>query len=214
MKQNKIVKIGSLYLFFIVLLTNITFASPIITVSKPFVEIREYSSDVDSFTINITGFQSNENVTLKVEVDENMVVNESGDSQFTIQTDANGKGDIILKPKLDSYSGRAVITATSSTTSITLDTNKMVEENGLTIERLKRTQGTANGHSVYFKLYYTNQTINNVPSGDRIEIMDLLNAVKNSYETQAGTWGFNKHLGNEYDPNNTIKIYVNDIFVW
>ncbi len=216
--MSKLIKFRSVYLTLImfILLSCIALASPQITVNQSFVKLKEYSSESDSFIIYANNFNPNENITLKITIDGNDIVNDLGNIFFTIYTDANGSGQATFKPKLDSYAGRVNINITSPAeySKYSLRTKDTDESAGLTIERVKRQSRTVNGHAVNFDLYYTNQSIeyvnNTYGQGDLVDVNEILIAAADSYVQQAGTWGFNKHLGTDYDPDNTIQIYAND----
>jgi uncharacterized protein YegL len=174
--------------------------------------------NVNDTTITLENWEPNTQVTLTITVDGNRVQNRSG--QLTFQTDGNGDGSVRFVPAGTGdtvYTGQATIEAQSASRSDTWaitdpnptdDNNPDDDERGLlTIEEIERFDATAGGQTVTFRVHYTDQFAG--ANGEQVH--DAVgDAMVNAYETIVGTWGFDAHLGDEYDVDDTVPVYINN----
>ena len=188
-----------------------------IQVSDHWLEIRPNAGDSDSTTITVTGFGANEEVNIAITVDGNTIQDVSG-NPVRITTNTNGDGSVVFRPTQNSRAGRARIEARSPTDQAVLEITDRTsyphdsdpsddERGGLTIEKTIERSATAGGRSVTFRVHYTDQ---NLQGYSQAIPQEMLNAAVNAYQTQAGTWGFNRHLGGDYDADNIVHIYISD----
>lgn len=174
--------------------------------------------NVNDTTITLENWDPNTQVTLTITVDGNRVENRSG--QLTFRTDGNGDGSVRFVPAGTGdtvYTGQATIEAESASRSDvwaitdpnpTDDNNPDDDERGLlTIEEIETFEATAGGQTVTYRVHYTDQFAGQ--HGEQVH--DAVGtALRDAYETMVGNWGFDAHLGDEYDIDDTVPVYVTD----
>ncbi|CAD6491548.1 MAG: von Willebrand factor type A domain protein [Candidatus Argoarchaeum ethanivorans] len=181
-----------------------------IQVSDHWVEIRPLSADTESTTISISGFGANEVVDISITVGTHNIQDASG-NPIQINTNGDGDGSTVFKPAQNSYSGRAEIEATSPSDHAVLEFGSFTDEGRcLTFEEIILDTATVDGNTVTFEVHYTDHAVDSVATQHKITPQSLLNAVTNAYQVQCGDWGFNRHLGADYDADGILHLYEND----
>ena len=192
---------------------------PKIEVDDHWVEINlDDPSKTESVNITVSGFGANENVNVTIYVDNREI------ARLQVRTDSSGKGTVLFTPSQNTYTGRCRIVATSPSGSAELNITDPIwkhqlppdlnpsndERGGLTLEKVyERTITDRFGNQVTFKVHFTDQTLD--ATGQTYDLpREILNEVVRAYRTQVEDWGFNRHLGAEYDDDGVVDIYIHD----
>jgi hypothetical protein len=174
--------------------------------------------ETESVNITVSGFGANEIVNITITVGTREI------ARLQVHTDNNGRGTVLFTPNQNTYTGRCRIEATSPSGSAVLeitdqnpknDLNPFDDERGgLTLEKVyERTITDRFGNRVTFKVHFTDQTLDS--TGQTYDLpREILDEVVEAYRTQVEDWGFNRHLGAEYDDDGTVDIYINDGAWW
>ena len=195
------------------------FFGPKVEVDDHWVEINlNDPSRTESVNITVSGFGANENVNITITIGSHDV------ARLQVRTDNSGRGTVLFTPNQNTYTGRCRIEARSPSGSAVLEITDQIwkhdklpdlnpsndERGGLTLEKVyERTITDRFGNQVTFKVHFTDQTLD--ATGQTYDLpREILNEVVRAYRTQVEDWGFNRHLGVEYDEDGIVNVYVHD----
>jgi hypothetical protein len=201
-----------------------------ISVSRTYVRVDDSRGtrvevDTSPVTISLVDFGAgDESVRLNITVvgTTRTIPSESG-SQPVVTTDADGNGSVQWTPADDPYSGRVCIEATSPSASETwCHDDPDPSDDGYHKDDAKGMLTVEEAHTHYYgfadpaqnvdvsmnyRYVYTDQNL------DRANAPGVLAAVENgtakAFRDQM-TWGFNDHVGRNFDDDGTVQVNLND----